>query len=72
MLRTETLIKTGRPRKEPKLKKLTTEQIRLCKLLRRQPLKKRAGWKMAQEKQHEKVALRRKEPYIRESNHTKQ
>jgi len=55
LLRTEPL-KTGRPRKEPKLKKLRTE---LCKLLRRQPLKKRAGWKMAQEKQREKVVPRR-------------
>ena len=31
----------------------------LCKLFRRQPLKKRAGWKMAQVKSVKKVALRR-------------
>ena len=29
----------------------------LCKLLRTQPFKKRAGWKMAQVKSVEKVAL---------------
>ena len=38
----------------------------------RQPLKKRAGWKMAQEnsviRSHSEE---RKEPYIRESTHTK-
>ena len=31
----------------------------LCKLLRRQPLKKRAGWEDGSGKQREKVALRR-------------
>jgi len=31
----------------------------VCKLLRRQPLKKGAGWKMAQEKQREKVVPKR-------------
>ena len=35
-----------------------------CNLLWRQPLKKRAGWKMAQKKKCEKVALKtEKEPY---------
>ena len=36
----------------------------LCKLLRRQPLKKRAGWKMAQGKSVKKPhSEERKEPY---------
>jgi len=44
----------------------------LCKLLRRQPRKKRAGWKMAQAKSVKKSGSQeRKEPYVRESNHTK-
>ena len=44
----------------------------LCKLLRRQPLKKRAGWKMAQVKSVKKShSEERKQTYIRESSHTK-
>ena len=36
----------------------------LCKLLRRQPLKKRAGWRMAQKKSVKKLhSEERKEPY---------
>ena len=43
----------------------------LCKLLRRQPLKRRAGWKMAQVKSVKKShSKKRKEPYIREISHT--
>ena len=39
----------------------------LCKLLRRQSLKKRAGWKMAQVKSMKKShSEERKETYIRE------
>ena len=39
----------------------------LCKLLRTQPLKKRAGWKMAQVKSVKKThSEERKEPYISE------
>ena len=49
-------LKTGRPKNEPELKKLKQNGSELCKLLRRQPLKKRAGWKMAQ---CEKVVPRR-------------
>jgi len=43
----------------------------LCKLLRKQPLKK--SWvEDVSGKEREKVALRReKEPYIRESSHTR-
>jgi len=37
----------------------------LCKLLRRQPLKKGAGWKMAQAKSVKRShSKERKEPYI--------
>jgi len=44
----------------------------LCKLLRRQALKKRAGWKMVQVKSVKKWhPEEREDPYIRESNHTK-
>ena len=44
----------------------------LCKLLRRQPLKKRAVWKMAQVKSVNKShSEERKEPYVRESSYTK-
>ena len=56
MLKTKPL-KTGRPKNRPELKKLNGSEA--FKLLRRQPLKKRAGWKMAQEKRREKVILRR-------------
>ena len=41
--------------------------FKLCKLLRRQPLKNRAGWKMAQVKSVKKSHSERKEPYIREA-----
>jgi len=44
----------------------------LCKLLRRQPIKERDGWKMAQENSVKKShSKERKEPYIRESSHIK-
>jgi len=44
----------------------------LYKLLRRQPLKKRAGWKMTQENSVKKShPEERKEPYITENRHTK-
>ena len=46
MLKTKPL-KTGRPKNRPELKKLNGSEA--FKLLRRQPFKKRAGCKMAQE-----------------------
>ena len=36
---------------------------KLCKLLRTEPLKERAGWNMAHEKKEKKVAHKRTEPY---------
>ena len=36
---------------------------KLCKLLRTEPLKERAGWNMAHEKMKKKVAHKRTEPY---------
>ena len=69
MLRTKPL-KTGRPKNRPEQKKLNGSEA--FKLLRRQPLKKRAGWKMAQVKSVKKShSEERKEPYISESSHTK-
>ena len=69
MLRTKHL-KTGRPKNRPELKKLNGSEA--FKLLRRQPLKKRAGCKMAQENSVKKsYPEERKEPYVRESSHTK-
>ncbi len=76
MLRTETL-KTGRPKDKPELKKLTSERIRALQIAQKttpppRPPKKRAGWKTAQVKSVKKShSEERKEPYIRESNHTK-
>ena len=42
-----------------------------CKLLRRQPIKNRAGWKMAQEKQREKVVPTREKAVILSSKNNK-
>ena len=57
MLRTKPL-NTGRPKNRPELKKLNGSEA--FKLLRRQPLKKRAGWKMAQENSVKKSLRREK------------
>ena len=65
----------ARANKKKKKKKKKSKQgngSELCKLLRRQPLKKRAGWKLAQVKSVKQThSEERKEPYIRESKHTK-
>ena len=59
-------LKIGRPKNKPELKKLTSERIPALQTAQETtPLKKRAGWKMAQVKSVKKShSEERKEPYI--------
>ena len=51
--------------------KISVNGSKLCKLLRTEPVKERAGWKMDQERSLKKThSEERKEPYIREGSHT--
>ena len=72
MLRTETL-KIGWPKNKPELKKLTNEWIRALQTAQKTTTQEKSWVEDGSGKEREKVALRRerKEPYIRESNHTK-
>jgi len=70
LLRTEPL-KTGSPKNEPLLKTLTSERIRALQTAQKTTTQEELGEDVSG-KEREKVALRReKEPYIRESSHTR-
>ena len=70
------IIKNGdtedrKAKEQAQTEKAKVSGFELCKLLRRQPLRKRAGCKMAQVKGVKKShSAERKEPYIREISHT--
>ena len=56
---------------KPELKKLTSERIQAMQTAQKTTHQEKSWVEDGPGKEREKVALRRKEPYIRESNHTK-
>ena len=68
---TETL-KIGRPKNKPERKKLTSERIRALQTAQKTTPQEKNWVEDGSGKERERVASEeRKEPYIRESSHTK-